>query len=76
MKNLFVSVAIALISSEAFAQTSGSTSAPAAQPPGVAVDARLATAPGHEVNVSVGGYTYTEPGDLSISIHGPKIGGG
>jgi hypothetical protein len=23
-----------------------------------------------------GRYTYEEPGDLSISIHGPKIGGG
>jgi len=28
------------------------------------------------VNVSFGGYRYTEPGDQSISIHGSKIGGG
>ena len=75
MKNLVVAVVIALMSSDAFAQTSGSTSA-AAQPPGAAVDVGLGTAPGHEVNVSVGGYTYTEPGDLNISIHGPKLGGG
>ena len=35
----------------------------------------LATPTGHEVNVSVGGYTYKEPGALSISIDGAKIGG-
>jgi hypothetical protein len=40
------------------------------------VDVSLATPVGHEVNVSVGGYDYTEPGDPSISIHGPKFGGG
>ena len=33
------------------------------------------TPTGQEVNVTVGGYTYIEPGDTSISIHGPKIGG-
>jgi hypothetical protein len=77
MKDLLFAVVVALMSSEAFAQTSDSTSAPAAQPHGAAaVDASLATAPGHEVNVGVGVYTYTEPGALSISIHGPKIGGG
>jgi hypothetical protein len=77
MKDLSFAVVIALISSGAFAQASDSTSAPAAQPHGAAeVDASLATAPGHELNVSVGGYTYTEPGALKISIHGPKIAGG
>jgi hypothetical protein len=35
----------------------------------------LATPTGHEVNVSIGGYTYKEPGALSISIDGAKIGG-
>jgi len=34
------------------------------------------TSLGHEVNVSFGGYNYTEPGETSISIHGPKFGGG
>jgi hypothetical protein len=48
----------ALVSPLAFAQT----------------DASLATPTGHDVNVSVGGYTYTEPGAQSISIHGVKIG--
>jgi hypothetical protein len=77
MQHLVFAVVIALISSEAFAQTSDATSARAAQLYGAAaVDASLATAPGHEVTVDVGGYTYTEPGALSISIHGPKIGGG
>jgi hypothetical protein len=28
------------------------------------------------VTFSVGGYTYVEPGDTSISIHGPKFGAG
>jgi len=76
MRTFFLAVGIALMSSAASAQTSRSTPGPAAQPPGAALDAGLATAPGHEVNVSGGGYTYSEPGDLSISIHGPKIGGG
>lgn len=35
----------------------------------------LATPMGHDVNVSVSGYTYIEPGDLPISIHGAKFGG-
>ena len=38
-------------------------------------DAGLATPTGNEVNVSIGGYTYTEPGTLSISIDGVKVGG-
>jgi hypothetical protein len=37
--------------------------------------AQTGTPTGHEVNVSVGGYKYVEPGETSISIHGPKIGG-
>jgi hypothetical protein len=77
MKALLLAVAIALISSQAFAQTPDSTSTRSAQPQGAAaVDASLATPTGHEVHVSVGGYTYTEPGAQSISIHGAKIGGG
>jgi len=36
----------------------------------------LATPSGSEVHVSLGGYEYVEPGDTSISIHGPKIGAG
>jgi len=37
--------------------------------------AGIATPTGQEVNVSVGSYTYTEPGALSISIDGVKFGG-
>ena len=53
-----------MISAPVFAQT------PAA------VDVSLATPTGQEVNVSVGGYTYVEPGVQRISIHGPKVAGG
>jgi hypothetical protein len=35
----------------------------------------LATPTGHEVNASVGGYRYIEPGAQSISIRGVKVGG-
>ena len=77
MKALLLAVVIALTSSQVFAQTPDSTSTRSAPPQGTAaVDATLATPTGHEVNVSVGGYTYTEPGAQSISIHGAKIGGG
>ena len=39
-----------------------------------AVDVSLTTPAGHEVNGSVGGYTYVEPGDQRISIP-PRHGG-
>ena len=64
MRALQFAVVIALFSSQAFAQSA------------VADDSILATPTGNEVNVSVGGYKYVEPGDTSISIHGPKFGGG
>jgi len=71
---LFIGVT-ALIASQAFAQTPDSRSTPATQPRGAAaVDAGPATPTGQEVNVSLGGYTYVEPGDLRISIHGLKVG--
>jgi hypothetical protein len=77
LKKLFVAGLIAFIPPQAFAQSSGSTSAQSAQSPGAApVDASLATPAGHEVNFGVGGYKYVEPGDTSISIHGPKFEGG
>jgi hypothetical protein len=31
---------------------------------------------GHNINFAFGAYRYVEPGDTSISIHGPKFGGG
>jgi hypothetical protein len=77
LKRLLITGSIAFIPSQAFAQTSGSTFTGSAQPPSEApVHASLATPAGHEVSFSVGGYSYVEPGDTSISIHGPKFGGG
>jgi hypothetical protein len=64
-KFLFVGV-MALTPSHSFAQASGSTST---------VDASLATPTGNDVNVSVGSYTYVEPGDQRVSLHGTKVGG-
>lgn len=76
MKKLLFSSVIALIASQAFAQTPDSMSTPPAQPPGAAaLDGSLATPTGHEVNVSVGSYTYIEPNAPRISIHGTKVGG-
>jgi hypothetical protein len=74
MKRLLVLAGILVpISHQAFAQTPASTAA--GQPHGAAaVDASVATPIGHELTVSVGSYTYTEPGP-DISIHGPKFGG-
>jgi len=66
---------LALVSTSAIAQTSSPSTA-LAQPHEAAVETSLATPIGHEVNISFGGYRYTEPGDQSISIHGSKIGGG
>jgi hypothetical protein len=76
MKTLLFAGVVALISSQAFAQTPDSRSGPPAQPQGAAaVDPGLATPTGHEVNVSLGSYTYTEPNAPSISIRGAKVGG-
>lgn len=76
MMRLLLAGVVALIPSQAFAQTLGSMPNPSAQSPGAAtVGAGLATPIGHEVNVSFGGYTYSEPNAPSISIHGAKVGG-
>ena len=76
LKKLLFAGFIACIPSQGFAQTSGSMSTPSAQSPDAApIDTSLATPAGHEVNFALGGYTYVEPGDTSISIHGPKFGG-
>jgi hypothetical protein len=73
---LFFAAVIALMSTEAFAQRPDSMPAALAQPYGAAaVDTSLATPTGHEVNASVGRYTYVEPGAHRISIHGAKVGG-
>ena len=46
-----------------------------AQTPGSQADVAPTTPAGHELNVSLGGYNYVEPGDTRISIHGIKLGG-
>jgi hypothetical protein len=77
LKKLLVAGFIAFIPPQAFAQTPGSTSTRSAQSTSAApVDTSLVTPAGHEVNFDVGGYKYVEPGDTSISIHGPKFGTG
>jgi len=77
LKELLIVGSIAFIPSQAFAQTSGSPSTESTRSPGAAqVDASLATPAGHEVNFGAGFYDYVEPGDTSISIHGPKFKGG
>ena len=60
LKRLLVVGSIAFIPSQAFAQ----------------VDATLATPAGHELIFGLGYYDYVEPGDTSISIHGPKFRAG
>lgn len=74
LKTLFVVGSIAFLPFQAYAQSSGSTSAQSTHTPGAAQDvAGLATPTGHQVDFGVGGYTYAEPGETSISIHGPKF---
>jgi hypothetical protein len=76
MKRLLLAGVVALMPLQALAQTPDYKSTPPAQPDAAAAaDASLATPTGHEINASVGTYTYSEPGDQSISIHGPKLGG-
>jgi hypothetical protein len=67
---------MALVSINAVAQTPAPSTSRAQPQETAAGDSILATPIGNEVNVSLGGYRYTEPGDLSIAIHGSKIGGG
>src|SRR5690242_17861754 len=60
MKTLFVTSVVTLLASNAFAQTS-------------TVETDLATPIGHEVSAGLTSYTYREPGDQAISIHGAKF---
>ena len=77
LKKLLVVGSIAFIPSQAFAQTSGSTSTQSTLSPRAGdAGTSLATPAGHEVSFDVGAYEYVEPGNTSISIHGPKFGGG
>ena len=72
MKARVLALLIGLISSSAFAQTPAPKSTSSRPPQG----AEPATPVGHEVTIHIGGYDYVEPGDLKISIHGAKFGGG
>ena len=70
-------VAFAFIPSRLFAQTSDLTPTRSGQSPAEApMENNLATPTGHDLSFGVGGYDYVEPGDNSISIHGPKYGFG
>jgi hypothetical protein len=72
MIKLFFLVAGSLaLAGPAIAQPRSSAVQPRATAAG---DVGLATPTGHDVNASVASYTYTEPGDQSISIHGTKFG--
>ncbi|HTM33019.1 MAG TPA: hypothetical protein VL263_17025 [Vicinamibacterales bacterium] len=75
LRKLLLAGLTAFIPFHALAQTSGSTSGSAQSPVTAPVESTLATPVGHEVSFGVGGYKYVEPGDTSISIHGPKFGG-
>ena len=71
MKIFLVTGLMALMASQAFAQTPDSMAAPTRS--STAVEGGLATLTGHEVSAGVSSYTYREPGDQAISIHGPKF---
>jgi opacity protein-like surface antigen len=75
MKTFLLIAFVALIPCRSFAQAPDVASAAAVRPQDVAASAALATRTGHEVSLSAGSYTYTEPGALAISIHGAKVAG-
>ena len=66
MRRLLCAVVAALIPIPGFAQATNTTTAG---------DSARTTPGGHEVNVGFSSYNYVEPGDLKISIHGPKFTG-
>lgn len=77
MKSLFLTGVMTLLASHAFAQTPESTSVLLAPPRGAAAgNAGLATPTENELSAGIGSYTYREPGDQAISIHGIKFEAG
>lgn len=64
---------VVLVASCVFAQTSQATGSPSRQT--APAEETLSTPAGHELSVGIGSYTYREPGDQAISIHGPKFVG-
>jgi hypothetical protein len=71
MRIFFVAGVMTLMAPQAFAQTPDSIAA--STPSSAAVEAGLATPTGHEVSAGLASYTYREPGDQAISIHGAKL---
>jgi hypothetical protein len=69
----FLTGLLTLIASHAFAQTSNSTARSA--PTLASVNDDLPTPTGHEVSAGLSSYTYREPGEHAISIHGLKAVG-
>ena len=69
MKTLVATGVMTLIATHAFAQTSDSF--PASDRP--VAETSLATPSGHEVSAGMASYTYREPGDQNISIHGARF---
>lgn len=77
LRKLCIAGVIAFLPAQVIAQTADSASPASAQSLTAAPsDVSLATPAGHELNFTVGGYRYVEPMSTSISIHGPKLGGG
>ena len=76
LKTFLIVGSLSLLTSPAFAQTAGSTSVRSPSVDDAQRVTSLATPAGHEVNFGIGGYMYVEPGDTSISIHGPKFEAG
>jgi hypothetical protein len=71
MKVFLFAGLLMLTSSHALAQTSNSTASSA--PAFDAANGDLATPTGHEVSAGLASYTYSEPGEHAISIHGVKF---
>src|SRR6185312_4215771 len=72
MRTLFVTGAMTLIASGAFAQAPDSLTP---SDPSPVVETSLATPTGHEVTAGIASYTYREPGAQDISIHGARFVG-
>jgi hypothetical protein len=74
VRGVLFAASFAFIPYQAFAQAASSATTPSDQSFGASqVESDLATPVGQEVTFGAGSYTYVEPGDSSISIHGPKF---
>jgi opacity protein-like surface antigen len=76
LKTFLLAGSLSLLTSPALAQTSGSSSVGSPSVDDAQRATSLATPAGHEVDFGISGYKYVEPGDTSISIHGPKFAAG